>query len=167
MLTTLPTKIDVAGPPASTTTLPTPSREPEEGLTPSPLPASAPPGAVYFDGFESVTFPADPEWSTSDESPWVLTSDMAASGEYSVRSPELANEQLTTLASNLTLSYRDPSFEGGTLLFQVIANIQLPINQFLYFVNGKYTGEITQQREWATIEVSLDPGPQEITFQFT
>ena len=151
----------------STTTPPTPAREPEEGLTPSPLPASVPNDAVYFDGFESATFPADPEWSTSDVSPWVLTSDMAASGVYSVRSPELVNEQLTTLSSNLTLSYRDPSFEGGTLLFQIIANIQLPINQFLYFVNGQYTGEISQQTEWATIEVSLEPGPQEITFQFT
>jgi len=153
MLTTIPTAIG--------------AQPEEEELTPSPLPASAPPGAVYFDGFESATFPADPEWSTSDDTPWVLTSDMAASGVYSVRSPELANEQLTTLSSNLTLSYLDPSFEGGTILFQVVANIQLPINQFLYYVDGQYTGEISQQNEWATIEILLTPGPHEITFQHT
>ena len=122
---------------------------------------------MYFDGFESATFPDDPEWSTSGDAPWVLTSDMAASGVYSVRSPELVNEQLTTLSSNLTLSYLDPTFEGGTLVFRVIANIFLPINRLLYYTDGQYTGEISQQTEWATIEIFLSPGSHEITFHYT
>ena len=132
-------------------------------------PTIIPDGAVYYDGFEQATFPDDPEWSTNGDGAWELTTERAASGIYSIKSPDLSNEAYTPSSSNVTLSFLDPDFEGGTLVLSVMPGIVEPFDNLEYFVNGVSRGVLSAPKEvgeFEILEMSLQAGPQEITFQY-
>ena len=99
-----------------------------------------PPGALYYDGFKRGTFPNDPEWSTVGRDAWQLTNDTADNGRYSIRSPDLANDDSVPYESNVTLSYGDPDFAGGSLVLSVLAGVELPIDELSYYVDGADAG---------------------------
>ena len=47
---------------------------------------------------------------------------MANKGRYSIRSSDLANDGSFPYDSNVTLSYGDPDFAGGSLVLSVYVN---------------------------------------------
>ena len=141
-----------------------PSYNPTVGGETTTSPTSIPAGALYYDGFEQATFPDDPEWSTSGDSEWLLTTESTHSGTYSIRSPDLKFLQSGT--SNVVLSLGDPDFEGGSLVASILAGIELPIDSFAYYLDDALVNEMATQLEWETIEIPLGPGPHEVRFEF-
>ena len=132
-------------------------------------PTSFPGGAVYFRGFEQgfLSPDLDPEWSTEGDAPWERTNEQAASGVFSIRSPELSNVELTPGASNVTLV--TDAWPAGSLFFSVYPSVEMPFDGFSYFVNGSPSGEGPNQVNPAGFEereIQLGPGPNEITFSY-
>ena len=79
-----------------------------------------PQGALYFDGFEEGTFPDSPEWSTTGDGLWELSTERVNTGRYSIRSPDLSNVDFTPGFSNVTLS-TNPAWMGGTVVLSILA----------------------------------------------
>ena len=124
-----------------------------------------PVNAVYYNGFEGGTFPDEPEWTTTGEAPWELTTERVAGGVYSIRSPDLSNDEITSLTSNVTLDV-GPEWEGGILTFSVLAGVKMPIDNCSYYVDGVVRGNLADMTEFRTREIRLSPGPHAITWSF-
>jgi len=138
-------------------------------LSGPPTPASGTsnyPDAVFYDGFEQATFPEGPEWTTDGADVWALTTERANSGIYSIKSPDLSNEDLITQSANVTLNLDDPDFEGGSLVLSVLSGTEDPQDELAYFVDGELIGRMVSQFEFETLEIALGPGSHEITFQY-
>ena len=132
-------------------------------------PTSIPAGSVYYDSFEQVTFPNDPEWSTDEVNPWILNTENAKTGVYSIKSPDLSNDEFIPTNSNVTLSFLDPDFEGGTLVLSVIPGVE-PFDNLAYYDNGQLIGVISAPKgvmgEFETLQLLLTPGPHDITLEY-
>ena len=102
-----------------------PAGKPISTAAPASTASPTPPGALYYDGFERGTFLDDREWSTVGRDAWRLTDDTAGT----IRSSDLANDGSVPYDSNVTLSYGDPDFAGGSLVLSVLASVELPINK--------------------------------------
>ena len=132
----------------------------------SAAPTSLPPGALYYTGFEQGTFPEDLEWSTAGDGLWGLTTERANSGIYSIKSPDLSNDDLTQLVSNATFT-TDPTWEGGTLVLSILAGVSMPFDNFRYLVDGQMRGALTDKSTFENLQIPLGPGAHEITFLYT
>ena len=121
---------------------------------------------VSLDGFEKATFPDDPEWMTEGISPWALSTENAFTGKYSIKSPVLANDD-GVQAQAEAIFITDPSWDSGTLSFQVLAGSEMPYDTFEYFVDGAKRGELNRKTEWEMVEVTMSPGGHIVTFRYT
>lgn len=120
----------------------------------------------FLDGFEKATFPDDPEWMTEGTMPWVLSTERAFSGVYSIKSPILANNDAIKAQAE-ALFITEPSWDSGTLTFQVLAGSEMPFDTFEYFVDGTKRGELFGKTEWEMVEVSMSPGGHIVAFRYT
>ncbi|KAL9190599.1 hypothetical protein ACHAXT_000305 [Thalassiosira profunda] len=157
-------------PPVETTTVGTevpPSTLPPDSGS-SVAPTSVPPGAVYYDGFEQGTFPDDPEWTTTgEEGTWILTTDRANSGKYSIQSPVFDLTDVTPKTSNVTLALTDPDFEGGTLVFSVLAGTAMPVDALWIYIDGNMMGDLGMLSEdFERQFIPLGPGPHNVTWSY-
>ena len=119
-------------------------------------PTSTPPGAIYYNSFETGSF--GPEWSvtTSDnedstgdsrgrsleeEEPltppsyWTLTTEEAFTGVYSIKSPDLSNDDFTRRSANVTLTSDIP--EAGYLTFSILSRIKYPADDLIWYVDWR------------------------------
>lgn len=147
----------------------------EQGTSKAPIssafsaaPTSLPPDALYYTGFEQATFPGDPGWSTTGDgvdAVWGLTTERAKSGVYSIKSPDLSNDDLTQLESNATFT-TNSTWGGGTFVFSVLAGVSMPFDNFRYTVDGQERGGLTDKSAFETMQIALGPGPHEIVFKY-
>eukprot|EP00578_Thalassiosira_sp_NH16_P002350 CAMPEP_0181129508 /NCGR_PEP_ID=MMETSP1071-20121207/29357_1 /TAXON_ID=35127 /ORGANISM="Thalassiosira sp., Strain NH16" /LENGTH=2606 /DNA_ID=CAMNT_0023215495 /DNA_START=157 /DNA_END=7977 /DNA_ORIENTATION=- len=149
---------------------PTPAAVPTVPTTyaPTAIPPSIPSGAIYFRGFERGSFPdGDTMWTTSGDAPWYRTDERAASGStHSIRSPDLGNPELIPKQSNVTFM-TDPSWPSGTLHLSILAGVEMPYDDFPYFVDGVLAGQITMDDEFTAAEIPLSAGgPHVVTFSY-
>ena len=131
----------------------------------SAAPTSLPPGALYYTGFEQGTFPEDPEWSTTGDRVWGLAK-RANSGIYSIKSPDLGNDELARLVSNATF-ITNSTWGEGTLVLSVLAGVSMPFDNFRYLVDGQMRGGLSDKSAFENLQIPLGPGPHEITFSYT
>merc|ERR1711957_59603 len=152
------------------TPAPTPAGGIDDSLRPSTAaPTSIPDGALTFDGFEQGSLDAFPEWTSEGDAPWERTKEQAASGVFSLRSPDLRSPEFTLGASNVTFQ-TNPAWSGGTFYFSVYAATQMPLDEFQWFVDGETTGRGSNQVNRTSFEerqVVLSPGPHAITWLYT
>lgn len=66
----------------------------------------------------------------------------------------------------MTLSL-NPDFKGGALSLWVLAGVQMPIDDFLYYVDGNLAGALTGATEWESISISLEAGAHEVLFSYS
>ncbi|KAL7542521.1 hypothetical protein ACHAXR_011851 [Thalassiosira sp. AJA248-18] len=149
--------------------------EPTSSVAPTPVeaptdqssiaPTLIPPGAIYYDGFEEGTFPGDPEWSTAGDGLWELTTERSNSGVYSIKSPDLSNEAITSGTANVTI-FTDPNWGAGTLVLSILAGVSMPYDDLLYYVDGTVRGQMTEKTDFETLQLQFGPGPHTITFSY-
>jgi len=165
--TSSPTNAPSMTPSVAATTVVTGSPTSGDTVEATVAPTSMPPGAIYYDGFEQGTFPeGDDEWTTTGDALWELTSERAASGVYSIRSPILQNEELTKLSSNVTMT-TNPNWAGGKLVYSVLAAVNMPFDNCFYYVDGEVMGNLADMTQFETQEIEVDPGRHTITWSYT
>lgn len=123
-----------------------------------------PPGALYFEGFEGGEFPIAP-WSTEGETPWAIDTERVRTGTYSIKSGDLDLLDTTQKNSNVTF-VTSADWPDGTLVLSVLAGVQLPIDDFLYFVDGEFRGQVTGKNDWELLKIPLPPGEHTVLFSY-
>ena len=124
------------------------------------------PGAEYYNGFERATFPNDQEWSTSGDGMWTLTEERANTGKYSIKSPNLDNEEGTPLTSNVTLS-TGPDWPAGRIYFSILGGVKMPFDDLNIYVDGTQQGRASEIPEFIKNQgILLSPGEHDITFSY-
>ena len=119
---------------------------------------------MYYEGFESGEFPVAP-WSTEGEEPWAINTDQARSGTYSIKSGALDLLDTTQKNSNVTF-ITNPDWPDGTFVLSVLAGVQLPIDDFLYYVDGEFRGQVSGKNSWELLKIPLSPGLHTILFSY-
>lgn len=125
---------------------------------------SFPPVASYTEGFEKGVFPVEP-WTTEGDGSWEITTERSNSGVYSIKSPTLNDGGLTSKTSSVTFTTA-PDFGGGTFVFRVLAGVQMPIDDLLYFVDDVLVSQLTAAIEWETVSINLEPGEHKVRFDY-
>ena len=98
---------------------------------------------MYFDGFEEAAFPEfDPEWSTQGDGEWTLSSEQVKSGDYSIKSPDLSNDDQVSQSSNVTIT-TNPDWPAGTLVVHIYAGVLLPYDNLSYYVDGQPRAQVS------------------------
>jgi hypothetical protein len=139
---------------------------PTVGVPSTISPTSIPAGAFYYTGFETGQFPNDSYWTTTEAAPWVIDKERVHSGVYSIRSPDLASDELTPRDSNVTFTTGD-DFPAGALALWVLAGTQMPFDDVQYFVDGEYRGRLEGMSEWELLYISgLTSGKHNVTFRY-
>ena len=64
------------------------------------------------------------------------------------------------------MSYGDPDFAGGSLILSVLAGVEEPIDELVYFLDGAQVGKMVGQYGFETLDIPLGPGAHKITFQY-
>ena len=107
------------------------------------------------------------EWTTSGDGNWTFTTERAASGIYSVRSPDLSNEDRVPAESNLTFT-TNPNWEAGIMHFSLLGGVQLPFDSIDYYVDGvpRGGGEGVISTDFADRTLILGPGLHVVTFVY-
>lgn len=152
---------------STTTTEPTPSDQvPGSGGTAGPT--TIPPGAIYYTGFEKGTFTEGylPEWSTSGDDQWVITTEETNSGTYSIRNPNLDNDDRTPLTSSVTLTTNE-DWPAGTLVFSYLAGTQMPHDNVAFYVDGQQRGVFTEVLDFQTQQLQMMGGRHNVTFTYS
>jgi len=169
-------------PTSSGTGNPSASSSPTLGTVPSGVPSTSaspsvseqqavpllPPGAKYYEGFERGIFPEAPEWSTVGgglDDFWEITTERTKSGVYSIKSPDLSNDELMPLKSSAKFT-TDAAWGAGTVVFSVLAGVNMPFDQFRYMVDGQMRGGLSDKSVFETLQITLGPGSHEIEFQY-
>ena len=98
--------------------------------------------------------------------PWALSTERAFTGVYSIKSPILVNDDSTQAQAEATF-VTEPSWDSGTLTFQVLASTEMPFDLFEYFVDGTKRGELDGKTEWEMVEVTMSPGGHIVSFRYT
>ena len=124
-----------------------------------------PPEALYTETFEEATFPDTDDWSTEGEELWALNTDRAQSGVYSIKSGALSDNGTEPKNSNVTFT-TIPNFPGGSLVLSTFADVQLPLDDFLYFIDGEFAGQVTAQTEWEALTIPLEAGEHAVMFSY-
>ena len=136
-------------------------------------PTSIPAGATYYRSFEQGDFPfviesTDPVWTTESSIDstlvWTLTSEMANTGIYSIKSPVLENDAATPGSANVTITV--PDSQPGTLYFSVNAGVQMPIDAVAWFVDGELRGTVEGMTSFEQQSITVDPGPHVYQFVY-
>lgn len=151
----------------------TPSPTPDGDVSTPPstaAPTSTPDGALSFDGFEQGSLATLPEWNSTgnQDALWERTNEQAASGVFSLRSPQLENADKTTRVSNVTFQ-TDSNWNGGMLHFSTFTTIQMPIDSFFWYVDGQLFGRSGNQVNLTSFEkrqIQLSPGPHVVTWSY-
>ena len=132
-------------------------------------PTVTPAGAIYYKGFEQGNFPDPPEWTTTNDANtslvWEVTDEFSNSGVYSLRSPVLYNEEGTSAIATATF-ITDANWPSGQLRFSVLASIQMPLDNFQYFVDGEMRGQEMETSAEFEEMVLLGPGQHTIDFVY-
>ena len=123
------------------------------------------PGAEYYNGFERATFPNDSEWTTSGDGMWTLTEEQANTGKYSIKSPNLDNEEGTPLTSNVTLS-TGPDWPAGRIYFSILGGVKMPFDDLNIYVDGTQRGRASEIPEFINQGILLSPGEHDVTFSY-
>merc|ERR1711957_1013037 len=138
----------------------------------TPTPTTAPTGdideAIYFMGFEKGSIDMFPEWSSEGGAVWERTSEEAASGVFSVRSPNLKNELFEQRLSSITLQI-NPGWGAGILHYSQYAATQQPFDDFKLFVDGRqrdagpnrFNGTGFEERD-----ITLSPDSKNVTWVY-
>ncbi|KAL7548230.1 hypothetical protein ACHAWF_011520, partial [Thalassiosira exigua] len=171
--TTAPTPSGVTGAPTQGPTLEatdgdTATTAPTAGVPGTFSPTALPPDAAYFNGFEKGSLDVYPEWSSTGDGEWIVTSEEAASGIYSVRSPDLDNDDATPSSSNLTLT-TDADWGGGTLLFDFYGGAVIPFDVVNFYVDGEPRGggqAVEGMTGFQQQNLTLGPGGRVVTFEY-
>ncbi|KAL9182364.1 hypothetical protein ACHAXT_013016 [Thalassiosira profunda] len=161
-------------PPTPEPTTRSPSKSPSDSPTDIPTfyPTSATiaptllhPSAIYFTGFEKGFLADYDEWTTSGNTDdvWRVSIRNAASGKYSVRAPDLGNNNTEKTPGNSTLTFTtNASWGAGTLQFSILGGAQMPIDIVDFFVDGELRDigglKWTEKTEFEPEEVVLSPG---------
>lgn len=136
-------------------------------------PTSVPAGATYYRSFEQGDFPfvveaTDPIWTTENSIDgtlvWELTSEMANTGIYSIKSPVLENDAATPGSANVTITVSDS--QPGTLFFSIYAGVQMPIDAVAWFVDGELRGTVEGMTSFEQQSMTVDPGPHVYQFVY-
>ena len=87
------------------------------------------------------------------------------SGAYSICSPDLDSGALTPTSSNVTLA-TNPDWGDGTLVFFVLAGVEMLYDDLLYYVNGALWGQMTKMTGFRNMKIVLGPGPHFVTWSY-
>jgi hypothetical protein len=119
---------------------------------------------LYFDGFEDGQFPVPP-FTTEGDALWTIDTERVRTGTYSIKSGALDLLDTTPKNSNVTFT-TSPDWPDGTLVLSVLAGVQLPIDDFLYFVDGDFRGQVTGKNDWELLKINLPPGEHAVMFSY-
>ena len=123
-----------------------------------------PTGALYFEGFEGGEFPIAP-WTTEGDEPWAIDTERVRTGTYSIKSGSLDLVDTAQKNSNVTFT-TNSDWPDGTLVLSIFAGVQLPIDDFLFFVDGQFRGQVTGRNEWSLLKIPLPPGSHTVLFSY-
>ena len=123
------------------------------------------PGATYFNGFERAIFPNEPEWSTVGDGLWGLDTERTNTGLYSIKSPDLSNEDLTPQSSNVTFTTNLDS-PPGTLYFSILAGVDMPFDDVVYFLDGEQRGQASSMTDFDSRTIDVPGGQHDVTFVY-
>jgi len=97
---------------------------------------------------------------------WELTKEEAYTGVYSIRSPDLSNDDFEQLQANVVLM-TDEDVGDSTLTFSLFSTLNFPADGMAIFVDGENINTITEPTVgWETFEIILGPGPHEVTWVY-
>ena len=119
---------------------------------------------LFTDGFEDQTFPTVP-WLTDPNNPWALSRVRVHDGEYSIKSPDLANDLLTPAQSYVTL-VTNPSWPAGSVVMWVYVSTEMPFDRVDLYVDGNKREELQATRDWQELRVQLSPGPHTVELRY-
>lgn len=157
------------GPPPPSPPTPTGSDAPTPALGPMTIsPTSIPDDADYFNGFERGDLISYPEVTTTGDGEWFVTREEAASGVYSVRSPNLDNDDATQGVANLTFT-TNPTWPQGAFNFDILGGTAMPFDTVDWFVDGVPRGGGVPDEGMLDFDqrtINLSPGPHIITFSY-
>ena len=123
-----------------------------------------PSGALYFEGFEGGEFPVAP-WTTEGEEPWAIDTERVRTGTYSIKSGSL--DLIDTVQKNSNVTFiTNSDWPDGMLVLSIFAGVQLPIDDFLFFVDGQFRGQVTGRNEWSLLKIPLPPGSHTVLFSY-
>jgi hypothetical protein len=125
---------------------------------------TGPPGSLFFDGFESGQFPTPP-FTTEGDAPWTIDTERVRTGTYAIKSGALDLLDVTPKNSNVTFT-TSADWPDGSLVLSVLAGVQLPIDDFIYFVDGVFRGQLTGKSEWELLTIPLPPGEHTVMFSY-
>jgi hypothetical protein len=97
--------------------------------------------------------------------PWTIDTERLKQGTYSIRSGALDLLDTTQKNSNVTFT-TGVDWPDGTLVLSVLAGVQLPIDDFLYFVDGDFRGQVTGKNDWELLKIPLPPGEHTVLFSY-
>jgi len=106
--------------------------------------------------------------STGGDGEWEFTTAKANTGVYSVRSPNLDNEERIQGSSNFTLS-APPGLSGGVFYFSILAGVVLPFDIIEYYVDGlpvSSGGDVVEMTDFEQRSFNLPPGFRKVDFVY-
>ncbi|KAL3779919.1 hypothetical protein ACHAW5_009801 [Stephanodiscus triporus] len=166
-ITVAPSTLPPGTSPPPVTTLPPVVGTPPPVTAGSTVAPSLTAGPLYFNGFEDTSYPQNPEWTVQGDGLWDLSTERANSGVYSMKSPNFMTnpDDLTPKTANVTLT-TDPAWPGGTLVFSILAGVELPFDDLVYYLDDQQVGQATMMTDFETREIILSPGGHTVTFSY-
>ena len=98
---------------------------------------------------------------------WSISKKEAATGVYSLQSPDLTNDAGDPQASSVTF-VTDEDWPRGVLSFAALWDTNWPGSDLSWYVDGRYYGWVPEAavERWETFEIYLEAGRHEVTWEF-
>jgi len=105
------------------------------------------------------------EEPSTPSSYWTLTTEEAFTGVYSIKSPDLSNDDFTRRSANVTLTGDIP--EAGYLTFSILSRIKYPADDLIWYVDGVfYDWAPLGSSGWLERQIMLEEGTREVTWKY-
>ena len=160
----------------------------------APTESFFPPNAAYYNSFERPNFPENYiDWEVNDwdgwedhesggdnnrkltrhnkedhtDEVWHQSTEEAANGIYSIKSPHLANEAGVARSSSVTL-FHAPYWPGGTLYYSYLAyDLNLPRDTVEVYIDDVFHHDISGSNPaWEWESLYLQPGGHSISWVY-
>ena len=98
---------------------------------------------------------------------WALTTNEAATGVYSIKSPDLNNDDHTPWSAYVTLTTGDDWGEGY-LTFSLLWDLNYPAADLLWYVDDEFYEMIPADPSegWESFQIYLQPGEHKVTWEY-
>ena len=119
---------------------------------------------TYYTSFEDGSFPNEPYWSVSIQNPgWTLTSEEAATGRYSIKTPTFFNSNIANVTITVPQSWGTP----GRLYYSLLAKSNFVTDSLTQFVDDQPRLSFKSfSTKWVEVEISLSPGSHTVTWSY-